>query len=183
MDDTVEVHLLIRQANEDLTVDFPFNKQTDDLDVVVGDLLDTLGMPESEKPRFRELIENQIYGSSGTASQPGAFEPIGADANGPSAFADDYQSDDADITDSEYRLLLEEQRQQMEALLSQHAEERRELAARLRSGQAGTPAEPQSLPLAPTIGILPQPAPSIGPVVPVLIPQGNPDTCDDLIVF
>jgi hypothetical protein len=169
MDDIVEVHLVIHQMNEDLSVDFPFNKQTDDLDVIVGDLVDTLGMAESEKPRFRELIENQIFGANSGSGQPGAFEPIGGD----------YQSDDGDITDPEYRLLLEEQRQQMEALLGQQFEERRELAARLRASPGSFPPPPSSPPAQaaqPVIDPLVR-APTPPPATPVLNP------IDDLIMF
>jgi hypothetical protein len=39
----------------------------------------------------------------GIVSQPSSLEPIGEDANGQSAILDNYQSDDADITDDDYQ--------------------------------------------------------------------------------
>jgi hypothetical protein len=170
MDEVVEIHLVIHQGNEELTVDFSFNKQKDDVDLVVSDLLETFGMAPSEKPRFHELIERQIAGSPNPPSAPGAFEPIPSpDA---ALVGDDYQSDDGDITDAEYRALLEEQRQEMDALVAQHLEERRELAARLKSASSDA--------LLAELGLPALEVPS--PVVP--FQPGLPSaTCDDLIVF
>jgi hypothetical protein len=187
MGEVVEVHLVIHQENEDLSVDFAFNKQTDNVDSVVGDLVVALGVAESEKTRFRDLIERQIFGPPRPSSPPNgtSFEPISGYANGHTPTGDDYQSDDGDINDAEYRLLLEDQRQQMDALLAQQVEERRELIARLRSGEASPPINPPSsqddvVLWPPTM--LPDIA---NPVVPPRIdrPSLGTETCDDLIVF
>lgn len=131
--DIVQVHLVIHQQNEDLKIEFEFNKKEDDIDTVVSELIETLGMTESDKEMIKGLIEQQINPpqkpNSNTHTDP-YFEPINIENQ--QSDSDD-TSDDSDITDPDYRSLLEQQKREMDALLATHLSERRELAQRIQA--------------------------------------------------
>ncbi|KAK8882000.1 hypothetical protein M9Y10_044639 [Tritrichomonas musculus] len=128
----VQVHLVVHQKNEDIKIDFDFNKLEDNIDTVVSELIETLGMTESDKEMIKASIEQQINPpkpNSVTHTDP-YFEPICE--NQPSDQSDD-TSDDADISDPDYRSLIEQQKRDMDALLANHLNERRELAQRIQA--------------------------------------------------
>lgn len=113
------VHLIIHQAEEDLHIDFPFDKMNDDIEVVVSELVETLGMTEADKPRIRGMIESQINPQL-------TFEPIGG--------AKDDSSDDEFLqTDAQYKALLEQQKHEMQNLIARQLQEKRELALRIQN--------------------------------------------------
>ena len=119
----VQVHLVIHQQQEDLRISFPFDKQTDDIDSVVTDLIQTLGMTETDRSRLKPMVEAQI------TNAPSTFEPI---AGGEQTNAEE-SSDDEAINDPQYRSLLEYQKREMQTLLARQFNEKRELALRIQN--------------------------------------------------
>ena len=132
----VQVHLIIHQPNENLRIDFPFDTIHDNIDNVVSELIETLGLTESDKGTIKNLIEQQINPhQKASAKILSDFEPIklpNEQAN--DAYND--SSDDSDIKDEEYTALLEHQQQEMRQLLQKHYEERKELAQRVLNCQS-----------------------------------------------
>ena len=128
----VQVHLVIHHENEDLKIEFEFNKLEDNIDTVVSELIQTLGMTESDKEMIKSLIEQQINPkpNSVTHTEP-YFEPINNENQ--QSDQSDYSSDDSDITDPDYRNLIEQQKQEMNALLEKHLSERKELAQKIQA--------------------------------------------------
>lgn len=133
--DIVPIHIVVHQQNDDLKIDFDFNKKDDNIDTVVSELIETLGMTESDKENIKALIEQQINHPKQKSNQRSDtfFEPIGFDTL-PSNQSDD-TSDDSDITDPDYRSLKEQQKREMDALLAQHLSEKRELAQRIQASE------------------------------------------------
>jgi hypothetical protein len=119
---TVQIHLLLREQNEEVSVDFPFNRLTDDMGRVVTDLIEVLGMAESETSQIRALVEAQVFGQSSAASNGNTpfFEPI------------DPPDDDC-INDPRYFDLLLRQRAEIDQLKAKHIRERRKLSAELNA--------------------------------------------------
>lgn len=166
----VTVHLVIHQQEEDLHIDFPFNKLEDDIDTVVAELIETLGMTEADKPRVKGMIEAQI-------NTPLSFEPI----NNNDLMGGDDSSDDGLQNDPQYKALLEQQRHEMQALVARQLQEKRELAARIqnqalmmRSGQG--PKVGFALPISP-------PGNHSSPVATLQSPTPQGQAFDDLISF
>lgn len=196
----VQVHLVVHQQNEDLKIDFNFNKLNDDIDSIVTELIETLGMTEEDRGTIKSLIEQQINPppKQGQPNHDTYFEPIAE--NPPSDQSDD-SSDDADITDPEYKSLLEKQRRDMQNLLSRQLSERRELAQQIQASMHHLPAhllpQPQAnphshqqIPPGQSNSVQPNPPMVMKPdqqsSAPAASPQSATDpssVCDDLIVF
>ncbi|OHT01498.1 hypothetical protein TRFO_31640 [Tritrichomonas foetus] len=193
----VQVHLVVHQQNEDLKIDFSFDKINDDIDSVVSELIETLGMTESDKGMIKASIEAQINSVpkanpstsfSGNEKADQYFEPI---LENQPADQSDEDSDDSDITDPEYRALVEQQNRDMQSLLAHHLSERKELAQRIQASlqhQQHQPA-PNSLQPNPPLQIVtnqshPHQAPSQSAIPPINPPSSQQSLlCDDLIVF
>jgi hypothetical protein len=188
---TVQIHLVLHEQNEELSVDFPFNRFTDDMDHVVADLVETLGMAEREHLQIRALIEAQVFGQSPTTSHgiTPFFEPIDP--------PEEYHSDDDDcISDPEYFDLLSRQRAEIDQLKAEQIRERRKLAAELNSFSPPIPARVNSadstvVPGGPRVGspgsielgFASSQGPLPNPPAPTVNPPQAGGTVDDLIVF
>jgi len=133
----VEIHLVIHFGPDDLHVDFPFDTQTDNIDDVVSELVSQLSQQNGEPfpaeaiPQIKQNIESQISKSTANvSSSPSNVEPILT----PSTSLHLLQSDssDDDIDDPEYKSLIAQQEQEMQALLAHHLQEKKKLAADLK---------------------------------------------------
>lgn len=156
----VQVAIVIQQPDEEVRIEFPFDKERDDIDAVVADLVDTLHMTEADKPSVKAMIEAELYNTQPAGRSK--FEPIATDAA-----AGDDSSDDCDVNDPRYRAILEKQRQEMHRLLSRHLTEKRDLAKRVEREAAII----QAPPTIPPTAAVPNHVTSSGGL------------CEDLIVF
>lgn len=191
----IQIHLVIHQQDEDLHIDFPFDKMTDNIDDIVNELVDTLKMTEGEKVSIKNMIETQIYKSAPSSLNGSVFEPIGsidpfvqpttpsAPLISPVVAPTQEDSEEEDIQDLEYRYLLEQQRHELQNLLQRQLSEKRELAQRIAaetsfSSRSKRPTSPPPS----------SPPPSTNPNSPPSPSQStststSQETCDDLIVF
>ena len=117
----VKVHLVLNQGGDTLKIEFPFDKQTDDIDAVVNDLIQTIGRTEADRADIRRQVQEQLMNPTSE------FEPIVSEAANT-----DESSDDEVCKLPQYRELLARQRRDMTLLLQRHLEEKRELAMRIR---------------------------------------------------
>ncbi|OHT10974.1 hypothetical protein TRFO_19557 [Tritrichomonas foetus] len=68
--DIIQIHLTIHQQDDDLRVDFPFDKVNDDVDQIVIELIQTLNMNDSDRDTIKNMIEAEINrGSTSNSSQ------------------------------------------------------------------------------------------------------------------
>ena len=56
----VKIHIEVTQRDDTLHIDFPFDKQVDDIETVVSDLIQAIGVTEAERPKLRSMIEAQL---------------------------------------------------------------------------------------------------------------------------
>ena len=117
----VKIHIEVTQRDDTLHIDFPFDKQVDDIETVVSDLIQAIGVTEAERPKLRSMIEAQLQNDTSK------LELITADqANS------DESSDDDVCKNPKYLELLERQRQDMASLLQSQLEEKRALAMKIQ---------------------------------------------------
>ena len=83
----VQIHLTIHQEGADLKIDFPFNTQTDDINQVVAELVETCKLTQDESVELKQMIQKQIANtlgsaqSSATSSQKG-LQRVNSPPNG-----------------------------------------------------------------------------------------------------
>lgn len=128
----VQMHITVHRVGEDINIDFPFDTETDNIDQVVGELIENLNLTSEESDEIKAIIRDQVAKTRGepiispmpkTTNEPipNAFDPLSIDD------AINEYSDDDVIDDPEYKALLEAQRAEIEALEKKHEKEKRNL--------------------------------------------------------
>ena len=127
--DVVQVHITIHQQDYNLNIDFPVDRINDDIDQIADELVERLGMSDLDKKSIKEMIEAELNKSNNINN----FEPIENQIDSNDQLFNEESSDDSDISDPEYTILLEQQKKDMSMLLEKHINEKRELAKQIAS--------------------------------------------------
>jgi len=126
----VQIHLTIHQDGEDIRVDFDFDTEKDNIDDVVGELVNTCNLTQEDSIELKQMIQQQINKKTQSHTVTNSpFEPL-------SVFEDLNESDSDVRDDPEYRSLLNSQKSELEALEAQHMKEQEELSNKLQKEQS-----------------------------------------------
>lgn len=132
----VNINLTIHADEDDLRISFPFDTQKDNVDEIVKELVNEIGLTDEEGAELKVVIENQLAQSLGSTTASNSAIKSSSGIPQPQTPNLD-ESDDADVqNDREYQALLNQQRRQLAEIEMRHSNEQKELIAKL---QRGTP--------------------------------------------
>lgn len=168
----VDIRLILHIGIETITINFGFDTERDNIDETVAELASQMSIkgtpvPPDMIPLIKKDIEEQIRKTSPSSN---------ASINIPTSHSItnlNSDSSDSDLSDPEYKALIDKQDREMQELLAHHLQEKKELATRIAAQQTALQ----------DTQLMSAPNPSVVTTNSTSNAANQPCTCDDLIVF